>query len=148
MLAATGADGLRPVLSWRAAVSSCGASRRAPAPPTVGSTPWARASTVASVPVGYADGVPRRYFGAGGVVLIGGKRRPLAGMVTMDQIVVDCGPDGDVAVGDEVVLIGTQGTETLSATEWATALGTIEHEVFCGIGARVSRVTVEGEAAP
>ena len=64
---------------------------------------------MATVPLGYADGVPRRYFTAGGTVLVGGRRRPLAGMVTMDQIVVDCGPDEEVAVGDDVVLIGDQG---------------------------------------
>ncbi|HUI05306.1 MAG TPA: alanine racemase [Acidimicrobiales bacterium] len=148
VLAATGADRLRPVLSWRASVSSV---RRleAGARPSYGRLqPLAVPSTVASVPVGYADGVPRRYFGAGGVVLVGGRRRRLAGMVTMDQIVVDCGPDADVAVGDEVVLIGTQGAETLSATEWAATLGTIEHEVFCRIGARVPRVPVEGKAGP
>ena len=68
-------------------------------------------ATVATVPIGYADGVPRRLFDQGGEVLIGGVRRPLAGVVTMDQIVVDCGPVGSapVAVGDEVVLLGRAG---------------------------------------
>jgi len=144
VLAATGADGLRPVLSWRAAVSSV---RRveAGARPSYGRlSPLEAPSTVATVPVGYADGVPRRYFEAGGVVLVGGRRRRLAGMVSMDQIVVDCGSD-DVAVGDDVVLIGAQGTETLTVTQWAAALRTIEHEVLCGIGSRVPRVAVEGE---
>ncbi len=68
-------------------------------------------SLVATVPIGYADGVPRALFDAGYEVLIGGVRRPLAGMVTMDQIVVDCGDDASVRPGDEVVLLGRQGTE-------------------------------------
>ncbi|HEY5023474.1 MAG TPA: alanine racemase [Acidimicrobiales bacterium] len=141
----TGAMGLRPVLSLRAKV---GLVRRLDADerPSYGRLYGLRvASTVATVPLGYADGVPRRYFTEGGTVLVGGRRCPLAGMVTMDQIVVDCGPDADVAVGDDVVLIGRQGTEALTATDWAEVLGTIAHEVFCGIGARVPRVVVEGE---
>jgi alanine racemase len=99
-------------------------------------------SVVATVPIGYADGVPRRYFTAGGTVLIGAARRPLAGMVTMDQIVVDCGLDEGVGVGDHVVLIGDQGAASLTAGDWAAALDTIAHEVFCAIGPRVPRVVV------
>lgn len=105
--------------------------------------PLPELSTVATVPVGYADGLPRRYFETGGKVLIGGRPRPLAGMVTMDQIVVDCGPDPDVAPGDEVVLIGSQGDATITAWDWARALGTISFEVVCGIGPRVPRVVVD-----
>jgi alanine racemase len=75
-------------------------------------------------------------------VLIGGKRRPLAGMVTMDQIVVDCGDHDSVAPGDEVVLLGRQGDEVITADEWATMLGTISYEVLCGIGPRVPRLVV------
>ena len=62
-------------------------------------------------PIGYADGVPRRLFETGGEVLIGGRRRPIVGVVTMDQLMVDVGDD-PVAVGDEVVLIGEQGGRT------------------------------------
>jgi len=65
-----------------------------------------------------------RLFDQGGEVLIGGIRRPLAGVVTMDQIVVDCGPVGSapVAVGDEAVLLGRQGAAEITATEWADLL--------------------------
>jgi alanine racemase len=143
--AETGAGELRPVLSLRAKVTLV---RRldADARPSYGRLRGlGGASTVATVPLGYADGVPRRYFTHGGTVLVGGRRRPLAGMVTMDQIVVDCGPDAEVAVGDDVVLIGGQGQASLSATDWAETLGTIAHEVFCGIGPRVPRVVVDGE---
>jgi alanine racemase len=95
---------------------------------------------VATVPIGYADGVPRALFEAGYEVLIGGIRRPLAGTVTMDQIVIDCGGDGSVRPGDEVVLLGTQGDETITADDWARMLGTISYEVVCGVGPRMPRV--------
>ncbi len=98
-----------------------------------------RPSVVATVPIGYADGVRRDLSALGGEVLIGGRRRPVAGTVTMDQITVDCGDDRGVAPGDEVVLIGTQGGERITATDWATRFGTIGYEVVCGIGPRVPR---------
>jgi alanine racemase len=94
--------------------------------------------TVVTVPVGYADGVSRRLRDAGGEVLIGGRRHPFAGNVTMDQIVVDVG-DMDVDVGDEVVLLGRQGDEEISADEWAVWLGTINWEIVCGFGPRLPR---------
>ena len=103
--------------------------------------PLATASNVATVPIGYADGVPR-LLSDGGEVLIGGRRRPLAGTVTMDQLVVDCGDD-QVEVGDEVVLIGRQGEATVAADEWATLTGTINYEIVCGIGPRLPRRFVE-----
>ncbi len=93
---------------------------------------------VATLPLGYADGVPRRLFAGGGEVLIGGRRRPIVGVVTMDQLMVDCGAD-PVAVGDEAVLIGRQGGEAISAAEWADRLGTIGYEVVCGISSRIAR---------
>jgi len=99
-------------------------------------------STVVTVPVGYADGVPRRLGQVGGEVLIGGRRKPIAGTVTMDQLLVDLGPGADadeVEVGTEVVLLGRQGDEEITATEWANKLGTIPYEVCCGIGERVPR---------
>ncbi len=95
---------------------------------------------LATVPLGYADGLPRRLFDAGFSVLIGGKRRPLAGSVTMDQIVVDCGDD-EIEVGQEVVLLGRQSGEVITVDEWASLLGTIHYEVLCAISARVPRRT-------
>jgi alanine racemase len=97
-------------------------------------------SVVATVPLGYADGVSRRLAENGGQVLIGGRRYPIAGSVTMDQILVDCGPDADVAIGDVVVLLGRQGGETITAWEWASRTGTIAYEVVCGVSARVPRI--------
>jgi alanine racemase len=100
-------------------------------------------SRVATVPAGYADGVPRNLGLHGGEVLIGGRRHPIAGIVTMDQLMVDLG-DADAAAGDDVVLIGRQGDDEITATEWAERLGTISYEIVTGIGARVPR-TYRGE---
>jgi alanine racemase len=100
-------------------------------------------SVVATVPIGYADGVPRRLSSVGAEVLIGGVRYPMAGRITMDQLLVDCGPPdgtgGTVAPGDEVVLLGRQAGEEISAWDWAVRLDTIAYEVTCGIGPRVPR---------
>lgn len=94
-------------------------------------------SNVVTIPIGYADGLPRGLSDRG-EVLIGGRRHPLAGTVTMDQVVVDVG-DMAVQVGDEVVLIGRQGEEEITADEWANLLGTIAYEVVCQIGPRLPR---------
>jgi alanine racemase len=99
--------------------------------------PLERDSTVVTAPVGYADGFARALT-RGGSALIGGARYPLAGTVTMDQIVVDVG-DAAPGIGDEVVLLGPQADEEIPADEWATKLGTISYEVVCSIGPRVPR---------
>jgi alanine racemase len=101
-----------------------------------------RPTTVATVPFGYADGYPRRLFDAGAEVLINAKRHPLAGTVTMDQLVVDC-DDDEVKPGDDVVLLGRQGDQEITAEEWARRADTITWEILCGIGARVPRVLVD-----
>ncbi len=94
-------------------------------------------STVATAPIGYADGFPRRLSETGSA-LIGGRAFPLAGTVTMDQIVIDVG-DSDVRPGDEVVVLGEQGEAAIDADRWAQILGTISYEVVCEIGPRVPR---------
>ena len=116
----------------------------------------AQDSVIATVPIGYADGVPRRLSSTGGEVLIGGRRWPIAGRVTMDQVLIDCGPppiappitmDGTATdsgsamprVGDQVVLLGGQNDGFVSAWEWAMCLDTIAYEVTCGISGRVPR---------
>jgi len=140
-LEATG-ERLEPAMSLRARVV---AVRRAEA----GERPSYRrrralegVATIATVPFGYADGYPRRLFDAGAEVLINGKRYPLAGVVTMDMLVIDCGDDS-VKPGDEVVLLGRQGDEEITADEWAMRAGTISWEILCGIGARVPRILVD-----
>lgn len=96
-------------------------------------------ATVATIPIGYADGVARRLSATGGEVLINGKRYPFAGTVTMDQIVVDVGDD-PVAVGDEVVLLG----DAITAEEWADRLDTINYEIVCHFGPRLPRIYTGG----
>jgi alanine racemase len=95
--------------------------------------------TLATVPIGYADGIRRDLSASGGEVLIRGKRHPIIGRVTMDQLIVDCGSD-PVEPGDEVVLLGWQGDEAISAEETADRLDTIGYEVLCAVSARVPRV--------
>ena len=102
-------------------------------------------TTIATVPLGYADGLPRRLGVEGGTVLVGGRRCPIAGSVTMDQILVDCGADV-VEVGDEVILIGRQGDEVIGAGDWAELLDTIAYEIVCGISPRVPRRYLEAPA--
>jgi alanine racemase len=129
--------GLRPAMRIVSRVSHL-QRLEAGARPSYGRVkPLRQESTVVTVPIGYADGFPRRLTDYG-CALISGHRFPLAGTVTMDQIVVDVG-DSKVGVGDEVVLLGSQGEEEVSADEWAEMLETISYEVVCGIGPRVPR---------
>ena len=100
-------------------------------------------TAVATVPIGYADGVRRDFGLQGGVVLIGGQRCPVVGAVTMDQLMVDVGLVASVQTGDEVVLIGNQGSETVTATEIAQKANTIPYEVVCDVGKRVRREYVD-----
>ena len=79
-----------------------------------------------------------------GEVLVRGRRAPVVGRVSMDLVTIDVTAIGDAAVGDEVVLIGTQGNETISAEELAEIIGTISYEVFCAVSARVPRVYQSG----
>ena len=137
---------LQPSLTIKAAVSAVRRVEAGERPSYGRRRALPQDATVATVPIGYADGFPLALFAAGQEVLIGGRRYPLAGMVTMDQIVVDVGSD-EVNVGDEVVLLGRQGEEEITASEWAEHLGTIVYEVLCGIGPRVPRREV-GSASP
>jgi len=94
---------------------------------------------LAIVPLGYADGVDRRLGLVGGQVLIGGERRPVRGVVTMDQLIVEVSDGPEVRRGDEVVLLGRQGDEEIGAQEWAERLDTISYEVVCGFSNRIPR---------
>ncbi len=94
-------------------------------------------TTLALVPLGYADGVPRSASGRG-LVSINGVHYPVAGRVAMDQIVLDVG-DAAIAVGDRAVLFGDPATGVPSADDWAAAAGTINYEIVTRVGARVPR---------
>jgi alanine racemase len=133
-----GAHGLEPALtlrSWVAAVrrfepgDSAGYGRRW----TAEEPTW-----VATVPIGYGDGW-RRALSNNCDVLIGGRRHPLVGTVSMDSVTVALGPETDVQGGDEVVLIGPQGDERILAEEVARRLDTINYEITCGLSPRVRR---------
>jgi alanine racemase len=107
---------------------------------------------IGTIPVGYGDGV-RRALTNDCDVLVGGRRVPLVGTVSMDNVTVDLGPE-PVERGAEAILIGAQGAERVPAEEWARRLGTINYEITCGISARVPRehhrdgVVVGDEARP
>lgn len=103
-----------------------------------------RPSRIATVPAGYADGYPRRLSNLG-EVLVRGRRAPVVGRVSMDLVTIDVTDIADAAVGDEVVLMGRQGNDEISGEEIAAKLGTISYEVFCGVGARVPRVYLDGD---
>ncbi len=130
-------DGLEPALTWRSAVTFV---KRLPAGEAISyghRYRLERDATIATVPVGYEDGYFRVLSGRADV-LIGGLRHRVAGTVTMDQILVDCGDD-DVTVGDEVVLLGRQGNERITAEELADLAGTIGYEIVTAISERVPR---------
>jgi alanine racemase len=99
---------------------------------------------VAVVPIGYGDGYRRGLSNAADVI-IGGRRYPVVGTISMDNVTVDVGNDGAVRVGHPVTLIGGEGDETVSAEEIARALGTINYEVTCGIAPRVRRLYHQDE---
>lgn len=102
----------------------------------------ATATSLALVPLGYADGIPRSATNTA-EALLGGRRRRVSGAVCMDQFVLDVGDD-PVAEGDEVLLFGPGGSGEPTAQDWAEALGTISYEIVSRIGVRVPRVHVEG----
>lgn len=141
---AIGADlDLRPAMR---VISHVAYTRRLPAGarPSYGRRrPLAKAGNVATVPIGYADGVPRSLTDTA-TVLINGRRYPYAGTVTMDMVMVDVG-DGEVSVGDEVVFLGAQGDDAIGVDEWAELMGTISWEVLCHFGPRLPRRYVGGD---
>ena len=90
------------------------------------------------LPIGYGDGV-RRGLTNNGEVLVRGRRHPLVGTVSMDNVTIELGAETEVEPGDEAVLIGAQGEDAILAEEVAARLDTINYEVTCGISARVPR---------
>jgi len=137
--------GLRPAMTLRARVALI--KRVAAGEGASYSHLWTapRDTTVALLPIGYADGVPRVLTNRLDVWL-GGQRRPVVGRICMDQVVVDCGPDGGgVAEGDTAVFFGTGDLGEPLAQDWANALGTIHYEVVTGVHGRVQRSYAGGD---
>jgi alanine racemase len=132
------AHGLVPALSLRSYVADV--KRFAPGASAGYGQRWRapEETWIGVVPLGYGDGV-RRGLGNNAEVLVRGRRRPLVGTVSMDNITIDLGPDAEVEPGEEAVLIGPQGDDAILAEEVAARLDTINYEVTCGISARVPR---------
>jgi alanine racemase len=129
--------GFRPALTWKSVLSQVKTL-----PPGRGISYGhdyitSREERIGTVPVGYADGFRRV---PGNRVLIGGSKVPIIGRVTMDQIMVQLDSVPNASMGDEVVLIGTQGDNSITAEEIAGRWGTINYEVTSGIYRRVPRV--------
>jgi alanine racemase len=95
-----------------------------------------RNTRIATIPIGYADGIFRGWWD-GGEVLIRGAHWPIRGVVTMDSLIVEV--DETIKVGDEVVLLGAQGDSVLAVSDVAELLGTIGHEILTSLGARIPR---------
>jgi alanine racemase len=129
--------GLRPALAWRSRVSAVKHLEAGEAVSYGHRYRLERDAWIATVPVGYADGYPRQLTNLG-EVLIRGRRRAIAGTVTMDQLLVDCA-DEEIGVGEEVVLIGSQGDESIGADALGRLFGTIGYEIVSRIGDRVPR---------
>jgi alanine racemase len=131
--------GLVPAMAWTSYLASLKLLRSRE---SVGyGRTWraARGAWIGVVPVGYADGYARALSNRA-EVLVGGRRVPVVGTISMDQLTIDLGPETDARVGDEVVLLGAQGEERVRAEELAALRGTISYEVTCGVGPRVRRV--------
>jgi alanine racemase len=131
----------QPVLSWKTRVTSL---RFVHQGDTVGydDTFIARRETrLALLPVGYADGV-NRLLSNRGHVLIRGEEAPMAGRISMDQTIVDITGIPGVSIGDEVVLIGSQGRRSITAWDIADLIGTVPWEILCAIGSRVPRLVI------
>ncbi len=134
---------LSPALSWRTAITHLKTVAPGAAISYGGWWVAQRASRIATLPVGYADGYSRRLSGRPGFgcgeVLVRGRRALVAGTVCMDMIMIDVTDVPGAAVGDEVVLLGEQGGERIDADALAGKAGTISYEVLCAIGKRVPR---------
>lgn len=138
-----GSTRLEPVMRWRSEIARLKVV--APGDSVGYGATWraSRESRIATIPVGYADGYHRRLSNRG-EMLVRGKRVPIVGRISMDLITLDVTDVSEAAVGDEVVLLGKQGNEEVTAEELAGKLDTISYEVFCSVGARVPRVFRSG----
>jgi len=135
---------LRPVLSWKTQVAGLREIEPGTSVGYDGTFTAQRRTRLALLPVGYADGL-NRLLSNRGSVLVRGQRAPIAGRISMDHTVVDVTEIAGVERGDEVVLIGEQGKEKITADELAQLTGTISYEVLCAIAPRVPRVMVDQE---
>jgi len=138
---------LQPLMRWRTEIARL---KELPQGHAIGygtTFHTTRASRIATLPVGYADGYDRGLSNRG-EVLVRGRRAPVVGRVSMDLVTIDVTDIDDVAVGDEVILLGRQGNDEIAAEELAAKLDTIPYEVFCNVSARVPRIYLDaGDAS-
>jgi len=134
---------LRPVMQWKTRIVHLKTLPPGELISYGGMFTTQRPTVVATLPVGYADGLRRRLWKTGGQVLVRGQCVPIIGRVCMDMCMIDVTDVAGVIEGDEVVLLGTQGGECISADEMATQLDTINYEITCLVGKRVPRVFFE-----
>ena len=127
---------LKPVLSWKSRILQLKAAAKGSSISYGQTFVTRRKSLIATLPVGYADGYPRLLSNRG-AVLVRGKRAPIVGRVCMDLTMIDVTDIRGVRQGDEVVLLGCQGREKISADEMALWVGTISYEILTSISARV-----------
>jgi alanine racemase len=132
---------LRPVMTWRTRIERLKTIE--PGEIVGYGRTWAAKdrSTIATLPVGYADGYSR-LFSNNGEVLVRGRRVPVVGRVSMDLVTIDVTTVPDATVGDEVVLLGTQAEKSIRAEDLARRIGTIPYEIFTSVSSRVPRVYV------
>jgi len=138
---------LKPILTWKAQIVQV--KHHKPGD-TIGydrTFVVKRESRIAILPVGYADGMSR-FLSNVGTVLITGRRAPIVGRICMDMMMVDVTDLPSVGVGDQVILIGQQGAETITAQDLADLIGTIPEEVLCMVCQRVPRVYTGNTGVP
>ena len=133
--------GLQPVLSWKTKIAALRDIAAGEGVSYNATFRAARKTRIALLPVGYADGY-NRLLSNRGEVLVRGHHAPIAGRVTMDQTMIDVTEIPEAAIGDEVVLLGQQGSNHVTADDLAAHAGTIAYEVLCAIGARVPRIWI------
>ncbi|HEX5645508.1 MAG TPA: alanine racemase [Nitrospira sp.] len=129
---------LKPVLSLRTSIAQLRTIQPGQKVSYNGTFTATQPTKIAVLPIGYADGISRRLSNRG-QVLIHGQRAPIAGLVCMDMIMVDVTKIAGAAIGDEAVLIGSQGADRITAEDIANWTGTIAYEVLCTIGPRIPR---------
>ena len=133
---------LRPVMQWKTRILTINSLPKG-SPVSYGKQfVTQRDSQIATLPVGYADGL-ERLLTHRMQVLVGGRKVPQVGTICMDMCMVDVTDRIGVKEGDEVVLLGHQGSETITADEMAAQAGTIPYEILCGVGKRVPRIYIQ-----
>jgi alanine racemase len=129
---------LRPALSLHSRIVAVKGIRAGEASGYGLQAPFDRPASIAIVPAGYADGLDLRLAGRG-CMLVRGRRAPIVGSVCMDMSMIDV-TGMEVATGDEVIIVGSQGDESIGVREMAAAIGTIPYELLCRVGSRIQRV--------